>query len=72
MNRALKTGALGQPKGMGWGGKWEQGLGQGHTCTPVADHVSIWQKPLHYCKVIRLQLIKINGKKIKKQTKKRK
>ena len=22
-----------------------------------------WQKPLHYCKVISLQLIKINGKK---------
>ena len=28
-------------------------------------HVNVWQKPLQYCKVISLQLIKINGKKIK-------
>ena len=27
-------------------------------------HVNVWQKPLQYCKVISLQLIKINGKKI--------
>ena len=26
-------------------------------------HVNIWQKPPQYCKVISLQLIKINGKK---------
>ena len=26
-------------------------------------HVDVWQKPLQYCKVISLQLIKINGKK---------
>ena len=26
-------------------------------------HVKVWQKPLQYCKVISLQLIKINGKK---------
>ena len=25
-------------------------------------HVNVWQKPLQYCKVISLQLIKINGK----------
>ena len=25
-------------------------------------HVSVWQKPLQYCKVISLQLIKINEK----------
>ena len=30
-------------------------------------HVSVWQKPLQYCKVISLQLIKINGKKLKKE-----
>ena len=28
-------------------------------------HVNVWQKPLQYCKVISLQLIQINGKKIK-------
>ena len=31
-------------------------------------HVNVWQKPLQYCKVISLQLIKINGE--KKKTKK--
>ena len=25
-------------------------------------HVNVWQKPLQYCKVISLQLIKINEK----------
>ena len=29
-------------------------------------HVNVRQKPLQYCKVISLQLIKINGKKIKR------
>ena len=27
-------------------------------------HVNVWQKPLPYCKIISLQLIKINEKKI--------
>ena len=36
-SRALKVSALGQPRGMGWGGKWEQGSGQGDTCVPVGD-----------------------------------
>ena len=31
-------------------------------------HVNVWQKPLQYCKLISLQLLKINGKnKIKKK-----
>ena len=30
---------------------------------PWLIHVNVWQKPLQYCKVIILQLIKINGKK---------
>ena len=30
---------------------------------PWLIHVSVWQKPLQYCKVISLQLIKINEKK---------
>ena len=29
--------------------------------------MNVWQKPLQYCKVISLQLIKINGKKGKKK-----
>ena len=36
-NRALKAGALGQPRGVGWGGMWEGSLHGGDTCTPMAD-----------------------------------
>ena len=28
---------------------------------PWLIHVNVWQKPLQYCKVISLQIIKING-----------
>ena len=32
-------------------------------CMPRSGiHVNVWQKPLQYCKVISLQLIKINEK----------
>ena len=41
------------------------GIRMGNTCKSMAD-VNVWQKPLQYCKVISLQLIKINGKKKKK------
>ena len=34
---------------------------------PWLIHVKVWQKPLQYCKVISLQLIKINEKKKKKK-----
>ena len=30
---------------------------------PWLIHVNVWQKPLQYCKVISLQIIKINEKK---------
>ena len=36
---------------------------------PWLIHVNVWQKLLQYCKVISLQLIKINGQKIKKKKK---
>ena len=36
-NRARKAGALGPPREMGWGGRWEEGLGWGDTCAPEAD-----------------------------------
>ena len=39
------------------------GIGMGTHVNPWLIHVSVWQKPLHYCKVISLQLIKINEKK---------
>ena len=66
MRQVLRAGALGRPRGMGWGGKWEGSSGWGAHVNPWLIHVNLWQKPLQYCKVISLQLIKIKGKKLKK------
>ena len=60
MGQVLGAGALGRPRGIGWGGRWEGGLGWGIHVNPWLIHVNVWQKPLQYCKVISLQLIKIN------------
>ena len=61
--QVLGAGALGRPRGIRWRGRWEGGSGWGIHVNPWLIHVNVWQKPLQYCKVIRLQLIKINGKK---------
>ena len=66
MRQVLRAGALGRPRGMGWGGMWEGGSGWGTHVNPWLLHVNVWQEPLQYCKVISLQLIKINGKKKEK------
>ena len=63
MRQVLGPGALGRPRGIGWRGRWEWGLGWGIHVTPWLIHVSVWQNPLQCCEVIRLQLIKINEKK---------
>ena len=63
MSQALRPGALGRPRGMGWEGRWEGGSGWGTHVNPWLIHVNVWQNPLQYCKVISLQLIKINEKK---------
>ena len=39
------------------------GIGMGNTCKTMADSCQCMTKPLQYCKVISLQLIKINKKK---------
>ena len=62
MRQVLRAGALGRPRGMGWGGRGEGGSGWGAHVNPWLIHVNVWQKPLQYCKVISLQLIKINEK----------
>ena len=62
MRQVLGSGALGRPRGMGWGRKWEGASGWGTHVNPWLIHVNVWQKPLQYCKVISLQLIKINEK----------
>ena len=63
MRQVPRPGALGWPRGMGWGGRWKGRLGWGTHVNPWLIHISVWQKPKQYCKVISLQLIKINGKK---------
>ena len=61
MREVLRAGALGRPRGMGWRRRQEGGSGWGTHVNPWLIHVSVWQKPLQYFKVISLQLIKING-----------
>ena len=63
MRQVLGAGALGRPRGMRWGGRQEGGSGWGTHANPWLIHVNVWQKQLQYCKVINLQLIKINEKK---------
>ena len=65
MRQVLRPSAPGRPRGIGWRGRWEGGSGWGIHVTPWLILVNVWQNPLQYCKVIRLQLVKINGKKNK-------
>ena len=53
------------PEGSGGEGGGVGGPGWGIHVNPWLIHVNEWQKPLQHCKVISLQLIKINGKKEK-------
>ena len=66
--RELKSGALWQSRGVGWGGRWEgRSRRRGHTYRTYTYlwliHVDMWQKPSQYCKAIVLQL---NIKKFKR------
>ena len=72
MRQVLGPGALGRARGIGSRGRWEGGSGMGTHVNPWLIHVNVWQKPLQYCKVITLQLIKINVKKINKSNEKQK
>ena len=63
MRQMHRAGALGRPRGLGWGGRQEGGSGWGTHVNSWLIHVNVWQKPIQYCKVISLQLIKINEKK---------
>ena len=51
-SKAPNVGALGQPRGLGWGGRFR--IGGIHVYLWLI-HVDIWQKPSQYCKVIMLQ-----------------
>ena len=52
MRQVLRAGTLGWPRGMGWGGRWEEVSGWGTHVNPWLNHVNLWQKPLQYCKVL--------------------
>ena len=41
--RKLGAGALGRPRGMIWGGRWERGSGWGTRVHPWWIHVDVWQ-----------------------------
>ena len=62
-----ETSAQGWCTGMtqrdGTGREVGEGIGMGAHINPWLIHVNVWQKPLRYCKVISLQLIKTNEKK---------
>ena len=61
MTRGPDPYALGQPRGLGWGGRWGRFKREGtHVCLCLIDIV-IRQKPAQHCKAIILQL-KINKK----------
>ena len=47
----LGAGALGQPRGMVWGGRREEGGGfrMGNMCMPVADSFRYMAEPIQYC-----------------------
>ena len=49
LKQVLWAGALGRPRGLVWGGRWEGGLGWGIHVTPWLIHVNVGQKPLQYC-----------------------
>ena len=53
---ALKAGALGQPRGIGWGRRWEGGSGWRDICTPLADSCWHMAKSNTILSIISLQL----------------
>ena len=66
--RVLGDGALGWPRGIVWGGRWEGGSGWEAHVHP-GGFMLMYGKPIQYCKVISLQLNKFMLKKKKRQKK---
>ena len=48
--RMLRAGALGWPRGMVWGGRWEKGSGWGTRVHPWQIHVDVWQNQYNIVK----------------------
>ena len=51
-----RSGRTGTTLRDGMGREVGGGFRMGDTCTPMLIHVTVWQKPLQYCRVISLQL----------------
>ena len=47
----LQAGALGRPRGMVWGGRWEGGSGLGTRVHPWWIHVGVWQNQYNIVKL---------------------
>ena len=75
VKQIISTGWMHETSAQGWctGKTQRDGMGREEGggirmethVNPWLIPVNVWQKPLQYCKVISLQLIKINGKKRK-------
>ena len=50
MRQVLRAGALGRPRGMGWGGLWEGRLGWGTHMNPWLIHVNVWKNQYNIVK----------------------
>ena len=70
MRQVLGPGALGKPRGSGWRGRWEGGLGWGTHVNPWLFHFNVWQNSLQIKnnnKKIKIQHIKIIDMQVKKK-----
>ena len=77
VKQIASPGWMHETSAQGWGtGKTQRdgmgrevggGIRMGNTCKSMADSCQCMAKPLQYCKVISLQLIKINEKKRKEK-----
>ena len=61
MRQALGPGALGKPRGNGWRGRWEGGIGMGNTCKPMAVSFQCMTKSTTNKKKIKIKIKKKGG-----------
>ena len=54
----LNLSALGRPRGSGWRGKWEGGLGWGTHVNPWLFHFNVWQNSLQIKKLKKIFFLK--------------
>ena len=63
MRQVLGPGALGRPRGIGWRGRWEGGIGMGNTCKPMAVSFQCMTKSTTRKKKEEEKKLKLTGKK---------